>query len=146
MNHQQHLLLNGNTLNGGSLGNIQSVQQFLISNNLSQNGEMPHQNVRVQVLKQDQAQQRYLINQQYLAQLQNQQLQVQVQEPPYYVLAEMESDNDLNSYVMVESKDIVGRPVLSEVTTAKSIQIDIDGNKHNASVIISSGKIFLLPR
>lgn len=144
MNHQQHLLLNGNTLNG----NLQTVQQFLINSNLAQqNGEIPHQPVQVQILKQEHANQRYLMNRQYIN-LQTQQLQAQqVQvEPPFYVLAEMESDNDLNSYVMVESKDIVGRPMLSEVSTAKPIQIDIDGHRHSASVIISSGKIFPSPR
>lgn len=136
MNHQQHLLLNGNTANA----NLQTVQQYLISNHLAQNGDQPLQNVQVQIVKQEQAQQRYLINRQYLSHGQNPHIQVQIQEPPFWVLAEMESDNDLNSYVMIESKDIVGRPSLGDMSTGKMIQFEIDGNKHSASVVISAGK------
>lgn len=135
MNHQQ-ILINGNATNG----NMQTLQHYLINNHLPTNVEQPHQNVQVQIVKQEQAQHRFVINRQYLHQIQNPQVQVQAA-PVYWVLVEIESNNDLNSYVLVEAKDIDGQPQQKDLTTGKKLTVNIDGKPNVASVVLASGLI-----
>lgn len=134
MSHQP-IVINGSVANG----NLQSVQKYIIQNHSPSNGQP---NVQVQLVKQEQAQ-RFMMQRQYL---QNPSMQIQTQQEqmqPYWVLAEIECNSDLNSYVLVESKDILGQPQFRELTTGKTISIKIDGSLHAASVVLASGKLTL---
>lgn len=102
--------------------------------------DQPHQNVHVQIVKQEQAQQRFIINRQYIQQAQVQALQQpQLQEPQvYWLLVEIESNNELNSYALVESKDVVGQPMLETLNTGKLVIVSINGKQRRATVVMAS--------
>lgn len=136
MSHQQ-ILINGN---GTSANTLQTLQHYLVNNHIPANAEQPHQNVHVQLVKQEQAQQRYIINRQYL-QTHNPQVQVVQQElPVYWLLVEIESNNELNSYALVESKDVVGQPPLETLNTGKLVIVNISGKQRRATVVMASGE------
>jgi hypothetical protein len=142
MSHQQ-ILINGN---GTAANTLQTLQHYLVNNHTS---DQSNQNVHVQIVKQEQAQQRYIINRQYIQQ-QNPQI---VQQQPmqetqlYWLLVEIESNNELNSYALVEAKDVVGQPMLDTLNTGKLVIVNISGKQRRATVVMASSKdsnIFLM--
>ena len=129
----QQILINGN----GTNGTMQTLQHYLVNNHIPTN--QPHQNVHVQIVKQEQQQQRFIINRQYLQQTQNnsqQQQELQV----YWLLVEIESNNELNSYALVESKDVVGLPLLESLNTGKLVIVNINGKQRRATVVMASSE------
>lgn len=142
MSHQQ-LLINGTGSNGNTL---QTLQHYLVNNHLPNTADQPHQNVHVQIVKQEQAQQRFIINRQYIQQGQNVHVQAIHQHQPqldpmvYWLLVEVESNNELNSYALVESKDVVGQPVLETLNTGKLVIVNISGKQRRATVVMASSE------
>lgn len=133
----QQMLINGSGPNGATL----QLQHYLVNNHIPKALDQPNPNVHVQIVKQEQAQQRFIIHRQYQQQVQNVQLQALQQTPQaYWVLVEVESNNELNSYAMVESKDVEGQPMLENLTTGKLIIVTINGMKRRATVVITSSK------
>lgn len=140
MSHQQQILINGNGTSG-----LQTLQHYLVNNHITAtNDQQPHTaNVHVQIVKQEQAQQRYIINRQYGQQIQNTQTQIIQQQPDlqiYWLLVEIESNNELNSYALVESKDVVGQPLLETLNTGKLVIISINGKQRRATVVMASSE------
>ena len=139
MNHQQqqqHILINGNA---GVTSNPITLQHYLVNNHIQKPSDQNQQsqNVHVQIVKQEQAQQRYILNRQYVHQTQSPHVQ---HEPPiYWVLVEIDSNNELNSYALVESKDIVGQPLEETLSTGNSIVVNINGRQSKATVVMHSG-------
>lgn len=137
MSHQQ-LLINGTVPNGNTL---HTLQHYLVNNNLpSTSSDHLNQNVQVRIVKQEQAQQSYIINRQYIQQTPNVHVQAIPQHLPeiYWLLVEIESNNGLNSYALVESKDVVGQPVLESLNTGKLVLVDINGKQTRATVVMAS--------
>jgi hypothetical protein len=58
----------------------------------------------------------------------------------YWLLVEIESNNELNSYALVESKDVVGQPVLESLNTGKLVIVNISGKQRRATVVMASSK------
>jgi hypothetical protein len=136
MSHQ-HVLINGN---GQSANTLQNLQHYLVNNHLPNPSDQPHQNVHVQIVKQEQAQQRYIISRQY-GQAPTVQIQPQKQDLPiYWLLVEIESNSELNSYALVESKDVVGQPMLDSLNTGKLVIVNISGKQRRATVVMASSK------
>lgn len=101
-------------------------------------------NVHVQIVKQEQqAQQRYIINRQYIQNpLLIQQPQV-IQEQTYWLIVEIESNNEINSYAYVESKDVVvGNPSLETLTTGKLVIVNTNNKQRRATVVMASSRLF----
>lgn len=143
MSHQQ-LLINGTVPNGNTL---QTLQHYLVNNNLpSTSSDLHNQNVHVRIVKQEQAQQSYIINRQYIQQTPNVQVQAIPQHLPeiYWLLVEIESNNGLNSYALVESKDVVGQPMLESLNTGKLVIVIITGKQTRATVVMASRKFKVL--
>lgn len=142
MSHQQ-ILINGNGTTA------QTLQHYLMSNHIPNSSDHQNQNVQVQIVKQEQAQQisqqRFIINRQYLQQNQNQTVQVLHQQELqiYWLIVDIESNNELNTYALVESKDVVGLPPLESLGTGKLVIVNINGKQRRATVVISSSIIFL---
>lgn len=139
MSHQQ-LLINGTVPNGN---NLQTLQHFLVNSNLpSTSSDHHNQNVHVRIVKQEQAQQSYIINRQYIQQTPNVQVQAIPQHLPkiYWLLVEIESNNGLNTYALVESKDVVGQPMLESLSTGKLVLVNINGKQPRATVVMASRK------
>lgn len=136
MNHQQqHIVINGNSAVSGK---PLSFQHYVVGNQMQKASEQiqGNQNVHVQILKQEQSQQRYIINRQSFQQSQSHLVK---REPPvYWLLVEIDSNNGLNYYAMVESKDVVGQPPLEDLSTGKSIVVNLNGRKSQASVVMTS--------
>jgi hypothetical protein len=143
MAHQQ-ILINGNQPSNGS----NQVQHHYVVNNPihSPLPNLPHQNVHVQVVK-NEPQQRFVISRQYLPQMnqiiQQQPAMQQIQQefPMYWLLVEVESNNELNSYALVESKDVNGSPPLETLSTGKLVVINLNGKHQRATVVMASGEI-----
>lgn len=139
MSHQQpqHILINGN---GASTGTPLTLQHYLVNNHIQKplDQMQPNQNVHVQIVKQEQAQQRFIINRQYIQQVQSSPLQ---REPPvYWLLVEVDSNNELNSYALVESKDVVGQPLVETLSTGKLVVVNLNGRQSRATVVMASSK------
>lgn len=142
MSHQQ-ILINGNGTNASTL---QTLQHYLVNGHIPASTEQSHQNVLV--VKQEQAQQRFIINRQYIQHAQqNPQISVQQQqiEPHiYWLLVEIESNNELNSYALIESKDVVGQPMLETLNTGKLVIVNINGKQRRATVVMASSKLKII--
>lgn len=140
MSHQK-ILINGN---GTPAGNLQTLQHYLVNNHIQQNVPelQPGANVHVQIVKQEQAQQRFIINRQYIQQAQSPQVQIVQQEAHmYWLIVEIESDDGLNSYALVESKDVVGQPSLEPPNTGKLVIVNLNGKHTRTNVVMTSSKI-----
>lgn len=151
MAHQQ-ILINGNQPTNGA----HQVQHHYLVNNpiLSPSPNLPHQNVHVQVVK-NEVQPRYVISRQYMPQMANQitiqqqqqqqqpqpQQQIQQESSIYWLLVEVESNNELNSYALVESKDVSGSPPLESLNTGKLVVINLNGKHQRATVVMASSKL-----
>lgn len=124
MNHQ--------VINGTS-----TLQHYLVSNPPSE-----HQNVIV--MKQEQSNQRqYIINHKFAPHT----VQPEASETIpllYWLLVEIESDNDCNSYALVDSKDVYGHPPLGSLNTGKLVVVTINGKQRRATVVMASREIDFL--
>lgn len=142
MSHQQ-ILINGNSTSGNNLQH--TLQHYLVSNQLQKNTPDQLQagaNVHVQLVKQEQAQQRFIINRQYIQQAQNSQVQLIQQEARvYWLIVDIEPSNELNFYVLVESKDVVGQPSLELLNTGKIVIVKLNGEQCRAEVVMASSKL-----
>jgi hypothetical protein len=58
----------------------------------------------------------------------------------FWLIVEIESDNELNSYALVESKDIVGLHSIDSLTTGKLIVVNIDDFQKKATVVMASSE------
>lgn len=136
MSHQ-HVLINGNGPTGTTL------QHYLVNNHIPNTSDHANQNVHVQIVKQEQAQQRFILNRQYLQQNQNQTIQVVHQQELriYWLIVDIESNSELNTYVLVESKDVIGQPPLESLGTGKLVIVNINGKQRRATVVMASGKL-----
>jgi hypothetical protein len=143
MSHQQQILINGNGANS-----LQTLQHYLVNNQIVGAGDQQQQqqhtaNVHVQLVKQEQAQQRYIINRhQYSQQIQNNPAQIVIQQEQqiYWLLVEIESNNELNSYALVEARDVVGQPLLETLNTGKLVVVTINGKQKRATVVMASSE------
>lgn len=142
MNVQQHhVLINAN----GQATTNPTLQHYLSNNHIS-SGSDSTKNVHVQLVKQEQPAQRFIINRQYIQQPPPQQQQpqhIQIQQilpEPYWLIVEIESNNEINSYAFVESKDVVGNPTLDSLTTGKLVIVNIGGKQRRATVVMASCK------
>jgi hypothetical protein len=136
--HQQQILINGNGTTG-----LQTLQHYLVNNHIPNKSDQQSANVHVQIVKQEQAQQRFIINRQYGQQTQNIQAQIIQHQPEiqiYWLLVEIESNNGLNSYSLVESKDVHGCPLLETLSTGNMVTININGKTQRATVVMASGR------
>lgn len=140
MSHQQ-LVINGTGPNGGTM---HSIQQYRVNMPVQLNS-----NVCVRSVKQEQAQQSYIINRQFIQQTPNvkvqtipQHLQAMTQHMPdnYWLVVEIVSNNGLDSYAMVESKDVDQQPMFESLDTGKTIDAYINGKKTSVSVVLVSRK------
>lgn len=145
----QQILINGNQTQPG---NLHTIQHYLVNNSIHSQSNLPQQNVHVQIVKQDPP--RYLIqNRQYMQQsnpnaagqnqlipIQQQQPPQQQQESPYWLLVEIESNSELNSYALVESKDVIQNPQLDSLTTGTLVLINLNGKQQRATVVMASSK------
>lgn len=153
MSLQQHVLINSN----GNNANNGTLQQYLTNNNLITNGADQNGigNVRVQLVKQEQTQQRYILNRQFIQnpqqhqsqQQHHQQTPIQIQQAhlvhqdqTYWLIVEIESNNEINSYAFVESKDVIGNPPLETLTTGKLVIVNINNKQIRATVVMASSK------
>lgn len=168
MAHQQ-ILINGNQTQPG---NLQTIQHYLVNNQIhSTPSTVPQQNVHVQIVKQDP--QRFVIqNRQYVQQqqqlqqhqssqngnAQSQMVQVsthppqqtmhqQQQEIPiYWLIVEIESNNEQNCYGLVEAKDVMGSPPFETLNTGKLVLINGEQGKPQirATVVMASREFLLI--
>lgn len=137
---QHHVLINAN----GNASNP-TLQHYLSNNHISSGTDSNMKNVHVQIVKQEQQAQRFIINRQFIqAQQQPQHIQIQqvVPEPIYWLIVEIESNNEINSYAFVESKDVVGNPPLESLTTGKLVIVNINNKQRRATVVMASSKNF----
>lgn len=127
---QQQHLINGST--------NPTLQHYLVNNHIV-NGSTDHsmKNVQVQILKQEQSGQRFILNRQYV---QNTQIQEQPQ-IVYWAIVEIESNNEINSYVLVESKDVIGCPKLETLTTGKLVIVNVSGKQRRATIVMASSEL-----
>lgn len=131
----QHVLINSN----GSTTTNPTLTHYL-TNHITNGNE---KNVHVQIVKQEQQpSQRYIINRQYVPNSN----QTQVREAPsnkfYWLIVEIESNNELNSYALVESKDVLGHPQLETLTTGKLVTVNISNKERRATVVMASSNFF----
>lgn len=169
MAHQQ-ILINGNQTQPG---NLHTIQHYLVNNQIhSTSSTVPQQNVHVQIVKQDP--QRYVIQNRQYVQQQQQQLQqhqssqngnaqsqmVQVSAHPpqqtmhqqqqeipiYWLIVEIESNNEQNCYGLVESKDVMGSPPFDTLNTGKLVLINGEPGKPQirATVVMASRELLLM--
>lgn len=117
-----------------------TLQHYLTNNHIPANLDQQNglTNVHVQIVKQEQAQQRYIINRQYTPIL-IQQAQ-SIQEQNYWCIVEIESNNETNSYAFVEAKDVIGNPPLETLTTGKLVIINSNNKQRRATVVMASSK------
>lgn len=131
---QQQHIMNGSTTNP-------TLQHYLVNNHLVNNTtDHNMKNVHVQIVKRDQPGERYVINRQYV---QNIQMQPQQQPEPqiiYWAIVEIESNNEINSYALVESKDVIGNPKLETLTTGKLVIVNINGKQRRATIVMASSE------
>lgn len=126
-------MINGN----GSSGN--TLQHYLVNNHVNSNPD--HQNVIV--MKQEQSSQRqYIINHKFVQH--TLQPALSVPSPLYWLLVEIESDNDTNSYALVDSKDVIGQPPVDSLNTGKLVIVAINGKHRRATVVIASSKSYYI--
>jgi hypothetical protein len=128
---QQQHLMNGSSTNP-------TLQHYLVNNHLVNNTtDHNMKNVHVQIVKREQPGERYVLNRQFV---QNIQLQQQQQEPIiiYWAIVEIESNNEINSYALVESKDVIGLPKLETLTTGKLVIVNINGKQRRATIVMAS--------
>lgn len=142
MSHQQNII-NGNST---SANNLQTLQHYLVNNHIQQPDQLQmntNSNVHVQIVKQEQAQQRFIINRQYIQQSQGppQVKLVQIEAHAYWLIVEIESNNELNSYALVESKDVIGQPSLDSLNTGKLVIVSLNGKQSRATVVMASSKM-----
>lgn len=128
MSNQQHILINSNGQTNPSL------QHYLVSNHLS-NGTDQVKNVHVQIVKQEQQNQRYVINRQFIQSPSNNQ---ETAPKAYWLIVEIESNNEINSYALVESKDVIGNPQLETLTTGRLVIVNINNKQKRATVVMAS--------
>ncbi|KAG5678746.1 hypothetical protein PVAND_008391 [Polypedilum vanderplanki] len=131
---QQHILINNN----GTTQNP-TLQHYLVNNHISNGSENGIKNVHVQLVKQEQQPQtqRYILNRHYI-QNSNQEQQQQMPQKIYWTIVDVESNNETNSYALVESKDIIGNPQLETLTTGKLIIINLNNKQRRATVVMAS--------
>lgn len=140
MNHQQ-ILINGSVPvhNGAAM---QTLQHYLVNNHMP---NQHNQNVHVQSVKHEQQSQRInIINRLSQQGMVNGQIQIMRQveaQPVFWLIVDIESKNELNTYALVESKDVDNQPQLDTLNTGKSVGVNINGEKYRASVVMASGKI-----
>lgn len=131
---QQQQIITGSTANS-------TLQHYLSNNHIVSNGNDHNlKNVHVQIVKQEQQGQRYIINRQFVPTGQLPQPEPQIQ---YWSIVEIESNNEINSYVLVESKDVIGNPKLETLTTGKLVIVNISGKQRRATVVMASSEYFL---
>lgn len=141
MNHQQ-ILINGSVpvANGAAMQTLQ-LQHYLVNNHMP---NQHNQNVHVQSVKQEQQSQRInIINRLSQQGLVNGQIQIMRQveaQPAFWLIVDIESNNELNTYALVESKDVDNQPQLDTLNTGKLVAVHINGKKYRASVVMASGK------
>lgn len=126
-------------MNLGAANSNPTLQHYLTNNHITNDPQNGMKNVHVQIVKQEQqAQQRYIINRQYI---QNpiQQPKV-IPELPYWLIVEMEPNSEINSYAFVESKDVIGNPPLASLSTGKLLIININNKQRQASVVMAGSK------
>jgi hypothetical protein len=153
--HQQHVLINSN---GQNTAQNSTLQHYLVNNHIA-NGNDQIKNVHVQIVKQDPQTQRFVINRQYIpnqnvviqsqqqpqqqhqqsSQQQQQQQQQNELPKPYWLIVEIESDNEINSYALVESRDVCGNLAFESLTTGKLVVVNIGGKQKRATVVMASG-------
>ena len=144
--HKKSLYIHRMNLGTTNNSSNPTLQHYLTSNNhILANDQLGGvmKNVHVQIVKQEQqAQQRYIINRQYI---QNpmlvQQPQV-IQEQTYWLIVEIESNNEINSYAYVESKDVIGNPSLETLTTGKLVIVNTNNKQRRATVVMASSRLF----
>lgn len=56
-----------------------------------------------------------------------------------WMLVELESDEKVNLYAVIDSKDVIGQQDSSYFHTGKIVNINYKGNKKRASIVIVSG-------
>lgn len=158
----QHVLINGNH---SQPGNLHTIQQYLVNNPIHTPASLQQHNVQVQYVQKDP--QRYVIQNRQFVQQQNsqtsngpkqiiqvsaappqqQQQQIQYQENgTYWLIVEVESNNELNSYAFVESKDVLGSPSLEALNTGTMVQINngqVGKPPIRASVVMASGEFWV---
>lgn len=127
MNHQ--VVINGNSSNGNTL------QHYLVNNHVQSNPE--HQNVIVMKQEQSSAQRQYIIHNK----LAQHTAQPALPTPVYWLLVEIESDNDFNSYALVDSKDVIGQPPVESLNTGRLVIVAINGKQRRATVVMASSKL-----
>lgn len=139
----RHVLINSN--GQATAAANPTLQHYLSNNHISSGTEANMKNVHVQIVKQEQQAQRFIINRQFI---QNQQPQQHVQiqpaqvivEPVFWLIVEIESNNEINSYAFVESKDVVGNPPLDTLTTGKLVIVNINNKNRRATVVMASSE------
>lgn len=145
MNHQQ-VLLNSSGANASTL-------QYFVNGHVANAADqlMHQQNVHVQLVKAENNQQRFVKYVQHPQSIPNPQVQIiqqhQHQEAScevYWLLVEIESSNELNSYALVDSKNVVSQPPLKTLSTGKLVIVNINGTQCRATVVMASGKKFAL--
>lgn len=83
-------------------------------------------------MKQEQLPHKYIINH-------NNQIVSHVSQPePYWLIVDVESDNDFNSYAFIDAKDVVGQPPLKSLNTGMLVIVAINGKQRRASVVMTS--------
>lgn len=128
---QQQHLMNGSSANP-------TLQHYLVNNHLVNNTtDHNMKNVHVQIVKREQPGERYVLNRQFV-----QNIQLQQQEPLiiYWAIVEIESNNEINSYALVESKDVIGNPKLETLTTGKLVIVNINGKQRRATIVMASSE------
>lgn len=119
---QQPIFLNGTH-------SIQQIQQFL------------SQNANLQVVRQPQLDQQtpqYIVNRQIVANVPKQEI---IQQTRFWLLVELENNNEQNSYIMVESSEVIGNNNdISNLHTGKCIKITYNNRIRMATVVIVSGE------
>lgn len=147
MSHQQ-LVINGTGPNGGTM---HTLQHYRVNTPVQLNT-----NVCVRSVKQEQAQQSFMINRQFVQQMPNVKVQTipqhlqavtqhlqavtQHMQDNYWLVVEIVSNNGLDSYAMVESKDVDQQPKFESLDTGKTIDAYINGKKTSVSVVLVSRK------
>ena len=138
MSVPQHVLIN--TSNGNGSTNT-TLHHYLSNNHITNDS---NKNAHVQIVKQEHQNQRFILNRQFMPQ-QNQHIQIQ-QAPnvteSYYLIVEIESNNEINSYAFVESKDVVNAPPLNSLTTGKLLIVNINNKQRRATVVMASSEFF----
>lgn len=119
--NQQSIYMNGNN-------QIQKPYQIL------------SQTASVQVVRQPQLDlPQYIVNRQIVASVPKQ----EIMQNKLWLLVELENNNEQNSYIMVESSEVVGNNNdSSNLHTGKGIKITYHNRIRMATVVIVSGEFF----